>query len=1648
MGKNVVREDVVKISYEVDDKGLDSLSKKLDTLGSGAAESVSKADSQLSKLGKEAQSVSQQVDGAGKKAKESLGGVAPAAQKAAEGLSSAAPAAQKVKDGLNGIAPASQKAAGGVKSLTSDVQTLSSKCESVSKHLQSFSKGVNGLGTKMTLGVTTPILGAAAAAINVGNDFEAEMSRVKAISGATGNQFQKLSQQAMDLGAKTAFSSSEAANGMENLASAGFSTSEIMEAMPGMLDLAASSGEDLANSADIAASTLRGFGLAANQAGHVADVLAKNAADTNAAVADTGLAMKYIAPVAQSAGWSLESVTAAIGLMSNAGIKGEQAGTTLRGALTNLMNPSDVAAKSMKSVGFSAYDAQGKMKPLSQIVGELSSKTANLSNKQRDQVIATIMGTESLSGMQVLLKDGKGNLDQMTESLKNSNGAADEMARTMQDNTKSSIEQMTGSLETAGITVQKALAPSIRDAADKVTELANAFGELDSESQKNILKTVGVVAAIGPVLKAISTPISGISKIVGAIGKSAAKKSAAKAIADTAAAAAPAAKKVGLLSKAGSALSGVFAAIPLPAKIALGVGTAAAVGIGLAIKHAHDEAVKADLAKRFGDVTLSAKECEDAAKQLASTPWTVKLNGVSEAKSQIDGFKDSVKTAMEEMRKTEWKVNMGLKLSDDDKTSFQQSADNLAENSLKYLEQKHYTANLAIDAIMMPGTTDYSKLTTLTDGFYSSQQSQIQKMGDNLKTAVSDALKDGVVSVDESGGIQALQTSIQGIVDKASNEEYTAKLKALSVTASAGGLTADSFQNFTKEMGNQTTDALSKADDSLKVVISELDMQLADGAITKNDYNNLVKSAQSSLNQRKADLQMKNYDITLEPLKSKYKDELSSANNALDSGLSTDFLGGIIPGSSIVKSAYSGISSEARDGLKKMVESAKPQTDEMEKTKQAWIDEGRVPPTAFMQSMQKTYELQAASGDITHQFDLLAGKINSSSATRKVYESMAKAGEEIPKELSDALKNEYGLVYEAGKGLIQKVKPEPTQLDSVKKMLKETGFEIPDTLAKAINDKGTDVAYQVKDLLGTLQEGYSLDSNQIVSLYTDLGMSIPKALADGLAKQEPSVQREVTKILSDLEGGKHIDQTNVETFFKGMNKDIPDAISKQLGGIKDSSVQKSLMTSFSNMLGGQKLEKSQVQSLFKGMNLGGFSGLAQGISKVDANAQMQVVKELTAMEQGVKLKSEDLQTLFSSLSAKVPKSFSDMIARIKNATDQQTAVDLFGKLYTNAQLGAEELKSLTKYAGISMSDGLILGIATKSPAAQQAAVSLFQSVQNGTQASSSQIKSLTSSVGLSFSDGFISSLAEQKPNVQNQAMQLLTTVGTAADKERPAMIAKLAKVGGEPVKKMLASMKMDITSDNELIYASGNKAGQMVAAMDEKTANAVLKAPGIDKILNSDKRAKEALTLMNGKTGTSTLKGPTMGPIQGAITAAVNSINEVQGYLREHPLTQSLTVQGHVVYDNPLVSGKAGPLYNPTGAFIASPKAAGGLVQQHQLYQVAESNKREMIIPLQTHRERAIGLWKQTGQALGADRSSGSKTSYAAPHTSYTPKYSTSNNRNYDDHSTYAPQFIASFGGNTPSNRDLERAVKKWIAESMQDAMDSRNRRNPAEIAV
>lgn len=493
-------------------------------------------------------------------------------------------------------------------------------------------------GKTLTKAVTVPIVGIGVAAAKVGGDFEAQMSRVKAISGATGSSFEELRQQAIDLGAKTAFSAEESAAGMENLASAGFDAKEIMEAMPGLLDLAAVSGGDVALASENAATALRGFNLDASQSGHVANVFARAAADTNAEVGDMGEAMKYIAPVANTMGLSLEETAAAIGIMSDAGVKGSQAGTTLRGALSRLAKPTKPMIEKMQELGVSFYDASGKMIPLKDQISVLKKSFTGLTQEQKNNALVTLYGQESLSGMVALVDKGPDALSKLTTSLQNSDGAADKMARTMQDNMNSSLEQMMGAFESAAIVIQKILAPAVKQVADAVSGLVDKFVSAPEPVQKMIVTIGLIVAAIGPLLLIVGKAIKIFQTM-----------------------------KVGFLAlRSGLALIGSsFTAISLPV-LGIIAAIAAVIAIGILVYKNWDKISKfgkevwANVKKFASDAAEGIKEKWGDITQWFSDTWN---NIKSGAKGLWDGTIQGAKNAVDSVKNAwngikEWFANL------------------------------------------------------------------------------------------------------------------------------------------------------------------------------------------------------------------------------------------------------------------------------------------------------------------------------------------------------------------------------------------------------------------------------------------------------------------------------------------------------------------------------------------------------------------------------------------------------------------------------------------------------------------------------------------------------------------------------------------------------------------------------------------------------------------------------------------------------------------------------------------------------------------------------------------------------------------------------------------------------------------------------
>lgn len=359
---------------------------------------------------------------------------------------------------------------------------------------QDFKKGfsqsasvASGLSSKVlgavktaTIGGTLALAGLGKKVYDIAGGFDQQMARVNAITDEVGVSYADLRRKAIDLGADTAFSAKEAAAGMENMASAGFNTKEIYDSMGGVLALAAVSGGDVALAAENSASALRGFGLEASQAGHVADVFAQAAAKTNAEVADMGDAMKYIAPVAHAMGISLEETAAAVGILSDNGIKGSQAGTSLRGALSRIASHNKNVTDTMNALGLSFYDAGGNMISMADQVDQLRNAFKGLTPEQQQQALVSLYGQESLSGMLALISAGPDKLRELTKSFEQSGGAADKMAQQMQNNLPSKIEQMFGALESVAIRIGDKLFPIIAPQIEKLTDwIDKTFSEVN-----------------------------------------------------------------------------------------------------------------------------------------------------------------------------------------------------------------------------------------------------------------------------------------------------------------------------------------------------------------------------------------------------------------------------------------------------------------------------------------------------------------------------------------------------------------------------------------------------------------------------------------------------------------------------------------------------------------------------------------------------------------------------------------------------------------------------------------------------------------------------------------------------------------------------------------------------------------------------------------------------------------------------------------------------------------------------------------------------------------------------------------------------------------------------------------------------------------
>lgn len=441
-----------------------------------------------------------------------------------------------------------------LKRLQEQAATTSVTLEKIAAAGDKFEKAgdsITNAGKQISV-ASAAVTGLGVAAVKTAADFDSAMANVAAISGATGDDLQALRDKAREMGEKTKFSASEAADAMSYMAMAGWKTGDMLSGIEGIMHLAAASGEDLATTSDIVTDALTAFGLTAEDSAHFADILAAASSNANTNVSMMGETFKYCAPVAGALGYSAEDVAEAIGLMGNAGIKSTQAGTALRTMMTKLQGELKLSGEALGEVTIQTANSDGSMRELSDILADCRTAFSKMSESEAAAAAETLVGKNAMSGFLALMNSAPGDIDKLRNAIENCDGSAEDMAAIMQDNLNGQLTILKSQLEELAISFGEMLMPVIRKVVTAVQGFVDKLNNMDEAQRKTIITIGLVIAALGPFLVILGTVISTVGKSMKAYA------SAAKGIKKLMVAVK---SGTGIFGKLGTALGGISAPV-------------------------------------------------------------------------------------------------------------------------------------------------------------------------------------------------------------------------------------------------------------------------------------------------------------------------------------------------------------------------------------------------------------------------------------------------------------------------------------------------------------------------------------------------------------------------------------------------------------------------------------------------------------------------------------------------------------------------------------------------------------------------------------------------------------------------------------------------------------------------------------------------------------------------------------------------------------------------------------------------------------------------------------------------------------------------------------------------------------------------------
>ena len=930
-----------------------------------------------------------------------------------------------------------------------------------------------------------------AESVNSFQDFESMMSQVKAISGATGQAFDDLTAKAQEMGATTKFTATESAEAFNYMAMAGWKPQQMIDGISGIMSLAAASGEDLGTTSDIVTDALTAFGLQAGDAGHFADVLAQASANANTNVSMLGESFKYVAPVAGAMNYSVEDTSLALGLMANASIKGSMAGTALKTSLANMAAPTDSMAAAMDKYGISLTDSEGNMKSLRGVIDKLRGSLGGLSETEQTAAASTIFGKEAMAGMLAIINASEEDYNKLSTAIGNSKDAAEGMADTMLDNLKGSFTLMQSAIEGTENAFGKRLSPYLRGIAGGITDMmpeitdginavmdvvddkiagvkrkitdmtgsdewknADLFGKIDIAWDSIIAKPFGnwasgdgaqlISSGLGTLFSSAAAILPGGEKAgltswlsAGILAKGAATVAQkGKSIVETLS---PIGDAIGNITEAAGNANDVMdfvgnlsSMIPVGAKVGLAAAgiTAAIIGIKLAIDKYNQTQLENSLEEHFGKIKLSADEVKDAAAGILNQKYLTNVELALNEVQNADNLRAEAQKALESNDVLEFKSRVGITLTADEQQEYTDNINTFVESKISEMESRTFAAHIHVQTYLA-GTEDGQTLAQNIKEWARADNLELSDLSSQLSQKVSEALKDGIIDVNEEEAISALQEKMNSITARWKEAEAQAQWDWINQKyghLSAADLESGSFTDLMDEMRSQRETAMESIKADTTQWYSELEAMKDYGRITPEQYESYKEQTGWYVRGQEGSELSKSLELGSNTLNDTYGEKITgniqtlteTAQNALKSAETSLQSGSYGTIASTFDNMFTsmdngkgflGIGADAdQRALNELYQSMAPDVSQMGSLIDQYREAGQAVPKSLMEGYKEAIEVGAAAGDVDAAWQNYANQILESGSeemksvltdpNNPMYESVR---EQLPEELKTAI---------------------------------------------------------------------------------------------------------------------------------------------------------------------------------------------------------------------------------------------------------------------------------------------------------------------------------------------------------------------------------------------------------------------------------------------------------------------------------------------------------------------------------------------------------------------------------------------------------------------------------------------------------------------